>query len=119
MTENPIENWLLSEARLKEHLERISNLGLSELDQAKTAFYELSDFYGLKKFPEDITEEEYEKYLETESINHFEKILRIHNDLEVNIESIDIVFNLLKKIEELQSELESAKNKLRLYEGAL
>jgi hypothetical protein len=60
-----------------------------------------------------------EKYLESESINHFEKILRIHNDLEVNIESIDIVFNLLKKIEELQSELESAKNKLRLYEGAL
>ena len=66
MIGNPIENWLLSDARLKEHLERISNSGLSELDQAKTAFYELSDFYGLKKFPEDITEEEYENYLEAE-----------------------------------------------------
>lgn len=66
MTENPIEIWLLSDARLKEHIERISSSGMSEFDQAKTAFYELSDFYGLKKFPEDITEEEYENYLEAE-----------------------------------------------------
>ena len=66
MTENPIEIWLLSDARLKQHIERISSSGMSEFDQAKTAFYELSDFYGLKKFPEDITEEEYENYLEAE-----------------------------------------------------
>jgi len=66
MTENPIEIWLLSDARLKEHIERLSSSGMSEFDQAKTAFYELSDFYGLKKFPEDITEEEYENYLEAE-----------------------------------------------------
>ena len=38
-------------------------------------------------------------------------------DSDVNIEGIDIVFNLLQKIDMLQNELTALKNRLRLYES--
>lgn len=55
-------------------------------------------------------------YIHQDSIYEVEKILRIYQELDVNIEGIDIVFNLLQKMENLQNELVSVKNRLRLYE---
>lgn len=49
-------------------------------------------------------------------LSNFEKILRLHDELEINLAGIDTIFNLLKKIDVLQSELADATNKLRLYE---
>lgn len=43
-------------------------------------------------------------------------MIRIHQDLEVNPEGIDVIFNLLRKVDELKNELAAAKNKLRRYE---
>ncbi|MAX69740.1 MAG: MerR family transcriptional regulator [Flavobacteriaceae bacterium] len=45
-----------------------------------------------------------------------EKMIRLHRDLNLNFEGIDTVFNLLNKIDQLQSELISTKNRLRRYE---
>ena len=47
---------------------------------------------------------------------YIEKMIRMHHELDINIEGIDTVFNVLKKIEILQEELITTKNKLRLYE---
>jgi hypothetical protein len=47
---------------------------------------------------------------------HIEKMIRMHHELDINIEGIDTIFNLLKKIETLQEELIITKNKLRVYE---
>ena len=44
-------------------------------------------------------------------------MIHIHQDLNVNIEGIDVVVNLLQKMENLQNELISVKNTLRLYES--
>ncbi len=44
-------------------------------------------------------------------------MIRMHHDLEVNPEGIDVVFNLLQKIERLQKDLNTTKNRLRLYES--
>jgi hypothetical protein len=52
----------------------------------------------------------------TEIVNDLEKMIRMHHDLNVNIQGIDVAFNLLKKIESLNHELTTLKNKLRLYE---
>ena len=49
-------------------------------------------------------------------IHSIEKMIRLHQDLNINIEGIDTIFNLLNKIDELQSELIETKNRLRLYE---
>lgn len=51
-----------------------------------------------------------------ETINEVEKMIRMHHDLNVNIPGIDVALNLLNKIEKMNSELISLKNKLRLYE---
>jgi len=52
-----------------------------------------------------------------EVLSDVEKILRLHQELDVNFEGIDVVLNLLKKIELLQEELKSVKNRLHLYEN--
>lgn len=57
------------------------------------------------------------QYVDPKSIFEIEKIIRMHQELEVNIEGIDVVFNLLQKIEDLQNELITIKNRLRLYES--
>ena len=44
-------------------------------------------------------------------------MIRLHNELNVNIEGIDVVFNLLEKEKELREELNALKNKLKLYEN--
>ena len=52
-----------------------------------------------------------------DSVYEIEKIVRMHQELDVNIEGIDVVFNLLQKIDTLQKELTALKNRLNLYES--
>lgn len=57
------------------------------------------------------------QYIHPDAIFEIEKMIRMHQELAVNIEGIDVVLNLLQKIDELQNELVSVKNRLRLYES--
>ncbi|MEN9907366.1 MAG: hypothetical protein RLZZ540_507 [Bacteroidota bacterium] len=57
------------------------------------------------------------QYIHKDSIYEIEKIVRMHKELDVNIEGIDIVLNLLQKIDALQTELHSVRNRLLLYEN--
>lgn len=57
------------------------------------------------------------KYIHKDSIYEIEKIVRMHKELDVNIEGIDVVLNLLQKIDALQAELLSVRNRLLLYEN--
>jgi len=57
------------------------------------------------------------KFIHQDKINDLEKMIRLHNELNVNIEGIDIVFNLLKKELKLKEELDALKSRLRLYEN--
>ena len=58
-------------------------------------------------------------YIHANLIGDVEKMMRLHHDLELNMEGIDVVFHLLNKIDHLNSELSAAKNRLRLYEDDL
>ena len=51
-----------------------------------------------------------------EDIRSLEKIIRLQQDLNLNLEGIDTVFNLLDKIEALKKELNKTKNRLRIFE---
>ncbi|WP_194850469.1 chaperone modulator CbpM [Nonlabens antarcticus] len=57
------------------------------------------------------------QFIHKDQISDLEKIIRLHNELEVNLEGIDVVLNLLQKEQELRKELHSLKNRLRLYEN--
>ena len=56
------------------------------------------------------------KYLSHEQLKDIEKMMRLHYELEINMEGIDAISNLLLQIDNLQQELTVAKNKLRLFE---
>lgn len=56
-------------------------------------------------------------YIHENQVHNLERIIRLHNELEVNPEGIDVVINLLQKIEQLQNDLKTAQNRLRLYEN--
>lgn len=56
------------------------------------------------------------RFIPEDKISDLEKMIRIHQDLEVNPEGIDVIFNLLRKVDDLQSELAATKNRLRRYE---
>ena len=52
-----------------------------------------------------------------ERISEVEKMLRLHRDLDINLEGIDTIFNLLNRIDDLENELKSVKSRLRLFDG--
>ena len=56
------------------------------------------------------------QYVDEATLYKIEKMIRLHQELNINTEGIDIVFNLLEKINNLQNELILVKNRLRLYE---
>ncbi|AWG21919.1 MerR family transcriptional regulator [Flavobacterium faecale] len=65
----------------------------------------------------DIEEIAETHYIHQDSLHEIEKIIRMHQDLAVNIEGIDVVLNLLQKIDALTTELHTVRNRLRLYEN--
>ena len=56
------------------------------------------------------------KYLDKSQLVHVEKIIRLHNDLNINKEGIEIILGLLEKEKQLLSEIKYLKNRLDLYE---
>lgn len=60
---------------------------------------------------------EEKQFIHQDQISDLEKIIRLHNELNVNLEGIDVVFNLLEKERALRDELNALKNRLRLYEN--
>ena len=60
---------------------------------------------------------EQDQFIHQDQISDIEKIIRLHYELNVNLEGIDIVINLLEKERVLRHELNTLKNRLRLYEN--
>jgi len=56
-------------------------------------------------------------FIHQDQIGALEKIIRLHQDLNVNLEGIDVIFNLLESEKTLRNELNVIKNRLRLYEN--
>ena len=54
------------------------------------------------------------KYLDKNQLVHVEKIIRLHNDLNINKEGIEIILDLLEKEKQLLSEINYLKNSQEL-----
>ncbi|MFL5808969.1 MAG: chaperone modulator CbpM [Flavisolibacter sp.] len=68
--------------------------------------------YGLA----EITTIEESLYIPAEKLTDIEKLVRLHYELNINMEGIDVITRLLNRIEGLQNELKSLENRLGLYE---
>lgn len=76
------------------------------------SFVELLDTMGLLQI--HIVEEQ--PYVHEEQISHLEMILRLHHELRVNLEGVDIVFHLLQRERDLRKEMNVLKSRLSIYE---
>ena len=59
------------------------------------------------------------EYIDPEQLLHLEKIVRFYYDLDINLEGIETINFLLKRIGNLQDEIVLLKNRLSLYEAEL
>ena len=64
----------------------------------------------------EITITDNDNYIKTNQLNDIEKMMRLHYDLDINLEGIDAIYNLLKQVEDLQSQVITLRNKLSFYE---
>jgi len=58
-------------------------------------------------------------YVHIDTVDDLERMVRLHHDLNVNPEGIDVVFNLLQQIDSLNEELLETKNRLKIYEDEI
>ena len=64
----------------------------------------------------EVTTIETHHYLFKEHTGDIERMLRMHQELGINIEGIDAITHLLNRVKSLHEELRIVKNRLRLYE---
>lgn len=64
----------------------------------------------------EITTIEETQYIYKGQLKNLEKMIRLHYELDINIEGIEAISHLLNRVEDLHTELNMLKNKLRLYE---
>lgn len=64
----------------------------------------------------EITVIEENEFIEQEQIRELEKMMRLHYDLEINIQGIDAINHLLQRVSQLQDRVRLLENRLRRFE---
>jgi len=65
----------------------------------------------------EITTIEDTRFIPISQLQQLEKIVRLYNELGINVEGIDTITHLLHRIIGLQDEVTALKNRLRLFES--
>lgn len=79
---------------------------------------EISFLQSLQEFGLiDLSQEENDFYLPGAELDAVEKMMRLHYDLSVNFEGIDVIKNLLDQMERMNKDIVQLRNKLRFYES--
>ncbi len=60
-----------------------------------------------------------QKYIEKSQLQQLEKIIRLSQDLEIDVAGIEIIIHLLSKMEQMQQEIISLKNRIDFYEDTM
>ena len=64
----------------------------------------------------EITSVEEKPYIPQSQLQKLEQIIRLHHDLDINLEGIEAITHLLDRVKSLQTELAGLKNRLSIYE---
>jgi hypothetical protein len=77
---------------------------------------EINFIYSLREYGLiDVISNEGNDYLSAEKLNELEKIIRLHYDLDVNMEGIDVIMHLLNQLNAVQHEANELRNQLKFY----
>ena len=64
-----------------------------------------------------VTVLEQRRYIAVEQLPRAEKLIRMHEDLGINVEGIEAIEHLLARMRAMRDEMQQIRNKLRRYEG--
>lgn len=81
------------------------------LQSPVTFIYELHEYELIEPI---VTKNEH--YLHLKQLHKVEKMIRLHYDLHINLEGLDVISNLLLQLESHQNEIILLKNRLQFYE---
>jgi len=98
--------------KIEQHIPIIQLCKLYEIESS--FIVDLSDF-GLIELRS--IKETY--FIHEDKISAVEQMIRLHQELGLNIEGIDVAINLLDKIEKLQNRLTMMENRLKIHEEEL
>jgi len=82
-----------------------------ELYEVPTSFVDSLNQFELIR----LTTIDDEMYIENEELPIIEKYIRLHYDLDINMEGLDVINNLLRKMEALKKEMVLLENELKYY----
>src|SRR5215470_15159854 len=67
---------------------------------------------GLVSF--DVIDEQ--QYLHTEQLKDLESLVRMHTELDINLEGIEAIAHLLNRVNDMQQRMETMQQRLKFYE---
>ena len=85
---------------------------LSQYYEVEIPFFVALQEFGILEF----ATVEQVQCLHIDDLGRLEKVVRLHRDLQMNLEGIDVVLHLLARIETLQAELHQTRRRLQVYE---
>lgn len=83
-----------------------------ELHRVQYSFINSLNEFGLLEIK--IIEEN--EYLDPEQLRELERMMRLHYELDINMQGIDAIRHLLDRVTELKDEIRVLRNRLRRYE---
>lgn len=64
----------------------------------------------------EVVRVEQREYLHCDKIGEFEKMHRLHHDLNINVEGLEAIQHLLKQVKQLQKDNRKLRNRLSIFE---
>lgn len=80
--------------------------------QIEDSFVERLHEFGLITFEE----KKKDYFIDEGDINEIESMFRLHNDLGINLEGLDAIKQMLKRLRRMEKEMDLLQKRLRLYE---
>lgn len=65
----------------------------------------------------EITTIEETEFIDADQLRQLERIICLHDELDINMEGIETITHLLQRMNAMQNEMIALRNRLRMYEG--
>lgn len=63
----------------------------------------------------EVTVIEEQVFIHADQLTRLEKLARFHYDLDINVEGIEVIDQLLRRLESMQQEINTLKNRLQFH----
>lgn len=63
-----------------------------------------------------LTRVEEKPFIDLDAVSDLEKFIRLHFDLDINLQGIEAIIHLLHRMQMMQEEITELKNRLKVYE---